>query len=76
MQRIIIDLHITKEEFLSWYEGSADTVFAYSRDGRSVKFPAKILQPYVTSEGVFGAFEIRFGKDNKFQSIHKLGKKA
>ena len=72
MRKILIDLTISQEEFLSWYQGQAQSVLATSRDGRSVSFPAKILQPYVTRDGVSGAFEICFGADSKFTSIRKV----
>ncbi|PCJ19945.1 MAG: hypothetical protein COB04_04995 [Gammaproteobacteria bacterium] len=72
MRKILVDLSISQDEFISWYQGHAKSVVATARDGRSVSFPAKILQPFVTREGICGAFEIRFGKDNKFSSIRRL----
>jgi len=72
MQQIILDLHISREEWLRLYRGETHTVFATSRDGRSIKFPANILTKYTTQHGVDGSFVIQFTDDGKFQSITKL----
>lgn len=71
MRKILIDLTISQDEFISWYQGHAESVLATARDGRSVRFPAKILQPFVTRDGVSGTFEICFDGDNKFSSIRR-----
>ena len=70
--RIIVDLRITADEWLRIYRGEAYQVSARSRDGRSVRFPARILQPYVAHDGVRGSFLIEFDERGKFQRIHKL----
>lgn len=72
MQQIILDLHISREEWLRLYRGETHTVFATSRDGRSIKFPANILTKYTTQNGVEGSFVIQFTDEGKFQSITKL----
>lgn len=70
---VIVDLTISAEEYLKLYQGVARDVVGYARDGRSVRFPAKILQPYVTHDGIRGSFCISFDKDQKFSSIRKIG---
>jgi len=72
MQQIIVDLFISREEWLRLYRGETHTVFATSRDGRSIKFPASILTKYTTQNGVNGSFAIQFTDQGKFQSITKL----
>ena len=72
MQRIVIDLRINREEWLRLYKGEANRVYARSRDGRSIQFPANILSPYMTHSGVIGSFAIYFDDAGKFQSIQKL----
>ncbi len=54
------------------YQGRANFVDARSIDGRLVRFPAKILKPYITKEGIRGIFVIYFNDDGKFQSIQEL----
>jgi len=72
MYRIIVDLNIPPDEFLKHYQGVALVVNATSRDGRSVQFPTSILQPFITREGIKGAFSIHFDEKHKFQRIERL----
>ncbi len=72
-QQLIIDIRITAEEYLKSYSGVARTVFTRSRDGRSIRFPANILRPFVTRDGIDGSFVITFDENQKFQDIRRLG---
>jgi len=73
MQKISIDISISSDEWLKIYRGTAKTVSTISRDGRSIQFPANILQPFVTHFGISGSFEIYFDNQGKFSSIQKTG---
>lgn len=66
---IEVVLAISAEEFLALYQGAARDVVAIATDGRRVRFPARILQPFVTHQGVHGRFVILFDKDNRFAGI-------
>ncbi|HEY7773280.1 MAG TPA: DUF2835 domain-containing protein [Marinagarivorans sp.] len=72
-QIIQVHLSISAREYLLLYKGVARDVLATACDGRKVRFPAKILQPYVTREGVQGRFYIRFSAEGRFISIEKYG---
>ena len=72
MKKIVVDLHIPRDEWLRLYRGETHLVYAVSRDGRSIQFPANILSRYTTHHGVRGSFEIYFDNEGKFQSIHQL----
>ncbi len=67
-----ISLSIPSEEFVRLYSGTAKFVVARAEDGRTVRFDANHLRPFVTSNGVHGRFEIEYGPDHKFQSIRRL----
>lgn len=69
---IILDIAISSEEYLKLYQGVAKDVFATSRDGRRIRFPAQVLRPFVTRDGVVGSFCINFDQNNKFQTIDRL----
>lgn len=71
MSAIYLSLFISAEEYLKMYQGSAKTVFTKSVTGETVRFPANILQPFVTREGVKGNFVIEFDNNNKFKSINR-----
>lgn len=68
-----VPLAIGRDEYLRYYQGSAKNVFARDTQGRSISFPAKILQPFVTHGGISGLFAIAFSDAGKFVSIEKIG---
>ncbi|MFT5716549.1 MAG: hypothetical protein ACI9T7_000726 [Oleiphilaceae bacterium] len=72
MKKIIIDILITRDEWMKIYRGETNLVYARSRDGRSIQFPASILSKYTTYNGIEGSFVINFTDAGKFQSITKL----
>ncbi|MCH8498958.1 MAG: DUF2835 domain-containing protein [Marinobacter sp.] len=73
MQQIIVDITIAPDEWIKLYQGVARDVVTTSRDGRSVRFPARILSRFFLRDGVQGSFVIRFDDAGKFQSIERLG---
>ena len=73
MQEMVFALRISADEYLKQYRTPGAVVVTRSRDGRRVRFPANILQPFVTHSGVSGTFVIRFNDQNRFESIERLG---
>ncbi len=69
---LIVDLHIPTEEYLRHYQGQVSQVSAIAQDGRRVRFPSRILQPFVTHEGIHGSFAIHFDEYHKFVGIDKI----
>lgn len=72
MQRLVVNLVISPDEYQRMYAGIARDVSAIAVDGRRVQFPANILRPYVTRDGINGRFMIRFDDNNRFESIQRL----
>ena len=72
MQQIIVDVNISPDEWIKLYQGSATDVHTTSRDGRSVRFPARILSRFFLEDGIRGSFLIRFDNAGKFSSIERL----
>jgi lipocalin len=72
LREIIFDLSISSDEYLKVYRGEAKFVFATSRDGLKVQFPAGILRRFVTKSGVHGSFAVLIDDDNRFQGIRLL----
>nr|WP_169052511.1 DUF2835 family protein [Marinobacter sp. DS40M8] len=54
------------------YQGSATDVHTRARDGRSVRFPARILSRFYLRDGVQGSFRILFDDQGKFVSVERL----
>lgn len=72
MKYVIVDLAISHEQILRYYEGTALNVWVRARDGRSIRFPANALRSHVASNGVQGTFAIYFSEDNKLKKIERL----
>ena len=73
MQKVTVRLDISPERFQAYYQGVVDSVLATANDGRTVQFPARVLRPFLTYQGVQGTFEIMFDANLKFQAIRRLG---
>ncbi|WNM61909.1 DUF2835 domain-containing protein [Candidatus Nitrospira neomarina] len=69
MQTVTVRLKISPERFQAYYQGVVESVVAQSIDGRRIQFPARVLRPFVSHQGIQGTFEITFDADLKFHSI-------
>jgi hypothetical protein len=72
LRSIVVQLHITADEFQRLYAGNVKEVSALSTQGQRVRFPAAILRPYVTHAGIAGTFAIYFSDENRFQRIERI----
>ena len=68
-RRIRFRLAISAEEYLAYYQGSAQDVVVRSDDNKIVRFPASAIRKFVTKDGIFGSFEITFDENNKLIAI-------
>lgn len=71
-QSVVLSLTISADEYIKVYRGAGKQVLAHDIHGRSVRFPANILQCFVTRQGISGLFEIIFDCDGKYRSIRRL----
>jgi hypothetical protein len=62
-------LAISAEEYLAYYQGSAQYVVARSENNKTIRFPASAIRKFVTHDGIFGNFEITFDENNKLIAI-------
>jgi len=72
MPSIDVSLSISPEEWIKLYRGEARDVFATARDGRRVRFPARILSPFFLETGIHGHFRIIFTEEGRFDRIERL----
>ena len=72
MPHVRINLRISADKYLAYYKGTADTVLTHAADGRRVRFPARVLRPFLTHDGIYGEFLIRFNDRQKFIGIEKV----
>ena len=73
MQTVRVSLRISAKRFQAYYEGVVDSVVAQAEDGRTVQFPARVLRPFLSHQGIEGVFDITFSDQQKFQSIKRVG---
>lgn len=71
---ICVDLAISADDYVKFYQGAVTQVSAVATDGRRIQFPAGILQPFVSREGIYGRFLIEFNDVGKFQKIHRMAR--
>ena len=71
MKEIYFTLRISRNDYLRYYRGSARHVIVKANDGRHIQFPANILRPFVTREGIAGNFVLRLDENNKLINIEK-----
>ena len=69
---IRVRLAISAEEYLAYYQGSAQAVVARSDDNKIIQFPASAIRKFVTRDGIHGTFEITFDENNKLIAIHPI----
>jgi hypothetical protein len=63
---------ITSEAFVEYYRGPGRSVRVRTDDGRTLHFPASVLQPFVTRDGVHGHFMVQYDESNRLIDIKKL----
>ena len=68
---IEVDIHLSQEEVQKAYQG-AEFVYAQAIDGRSIRFPVRILWSFIGHDGIHGRFLIQFSKNNKFETIERI----
>lgn len=71
-QEITFSLRISADEYLRYYNGSAKQVRVNSLDGRVLRFPANLLQRFVTNDGIEGVFALQYDSDNRFIDIKRI----
>ena len=61
------------ERYLAHYQGVVRGVVVTAEDGTRVEFPAELLRPFVTRDGVYGQFVLRADANGKLQSLQRVG---
>ena len=69
-------LATSAEEYLAYYQGSAQDIIACSEDNKTIRFPASAIQKFVTHDGIFGDFEITYDENNKLIAIQSIDQPA
>jgi len=72
MPRYTFHLHLTSEQYLEYYRGTAKNVFVRANSGQTVQFPASLLQRHVSTEGIHGEFVLVCDENHKCVELQKI----
>jgi hypothetical protein len=72
MSEHYFSLQISRQEYLRYYAGDANSVQVRSIQGLLLQFPASALKNYITHQGINGYFVIKFDGDNKLIALNKI----
>ena len=64
-------IRITVQQYLAYYRGHARQVVVRAHDGRNLRFPANVLRPFLTHDGIAGDFILEYDERNKFVGISR-----
>jgi hypothetical protein len=72
MNRYEIELHISPERYLEYYRGTVQHVVARCTTGQTVRFPASLLQRFVSHEGIHGRFVLSCDDEHKGAELQRM----
>ena len=72
MREVRFRITISADEFIRYYQGTANSVLVNASDGRIVQFPANVLQKFVDHSGINGSFRILYDRNNKLVRVEKV----
>jgi hypothetical protein len=72
MASLLLQLELSSDQVLDYYRGWARVVYAVAADGRTVQFPAKVLQRFVTPEGVHGWFRLDYDERMRLVGMERV----
>lgn len=72
MRYVILDLAISREECMKYYQGRAVQIAARSRDGRLVRLPASVMRRFMTLSGLHGSYTVYYDAQGQLVQIDRL----
>ena len=72
-RQFTVTLSISRAEFERLYRGQARSVLARDEQGKTLRFPALSLRPFLRHEGISGTFVIHVDANNRLLGIHRQG---
>jgi hypothetical protein len=72
MTRYQFHLSISPEQYLDYYRAVARHVIVRCTSGQTVRFPASLLQRFVTSAGIHGDFVLVCDENHKCIDLQRV----
>jgi len=67
------DLVLDRETCLLYYSGQVPSILVECVDGRTVRFPVRLLRDFVNHAGVSGRFRLYYESDMRFHRLERIG---
>lgn len=71
-REVFFNINISEHDFIAYYKGVVKNIIVRSEDGRTIQFPAHLLQKFTSHSGVKGRFKINYGADNRLVAITRV----
>ncbi len=72
MKEYYFTLRLSYEQCMQYYDGTVRYIQVREEGGKSVRFPAHHIRPYVSSLGVRGRFRLLLTDENKFVRLEQV----
>jgi len=66
-------MNVDRETLLAVYEGTIRRIRVKTDEGLVLDIDAQHLKAFTTPDGIYGRFELKTSKENKFIGISKIG---
>jgi len=71
-KQFYFSLQISQQQYLQYYQGTANAVQVVTETGQKVQFPAIRLRPFLTHTGIHGRFHLTIDNNNRFIDLQRL----
>ena len=72
MTEYFFSLYLSYAECLDYYHGKYTSVQVTEDGGKTIRFAAKHLRPFISSLGIRGRFRLTLSADNQFLKLEKV----
>ena len=71
VQQFYFSIQLSQQQFLRYYQGTANAVQVVSECGRRLQFPAAKLRPFLGHAGICGRFRLTVDEHNRFLRLQQ-----
>ncbi len=65
-------LHLSYNKCMDYYHGRVSSVQVVEDNGKTIRFAASHLRPYISSIGIRGRFRLLLTPENKFIRLERI----
>ncbi|MBS1207960.1 MAG: hypothetical protein H6R19_358 [Proteobacteria bacterium] len=72
MKRFEFPLRLSPEQYLPYYRGEVAHVVVRCTTGATVQFPAVLLRPFISADGIYGNFVLSCDEQHKGARLQRV----